>query len=232
LKQIDSWKGFLGKEWLLSADEKKKLRTLIAGKEILVWAVIHEMNQSIGPWDIQIVFLVGDHARPLSNGSSETWQKWIAINRITGEPREAFISAEAWIDRTKYGAACKQAYETLGLWSEAYKGCVHHGITSNPVDAKSISHHTKVVIPRLYAFLIPYYQVRGHYSSKRDILKTENAVYPKQLLEIMLDILHFEEPEIFRKSNIAQIKAVLQRHFHREKSRSTKSLRLASNPSK
>jgi hypothetical protein len=77
--------------------------------------------------------------------------------------------------------------------------------------------YTQVIIPQLYEFLAPRYSSRAHHSEKRDTAAVQRkALFPKELLEDMLDILRMEYPHIFGQTTLNQLKATIQRHLARK----------------
>lgn len=77
--------------------------------------------------------------------------------------------------------------------------------------------YTQSIIPQLYEFLAPYYLIRGHHSEKRDAsLEKRKALFPKELLKDMLDILRMEHPHVFEQTTVNQLKASIQRHLARK----------------
>ena len=77
--------------------------------------------------------------------------------------------------------------------------------------------YTQTIIPQLYEFLAPHYTNRGHHSEGRDrAVERRKALFPKELLEDMLDILRMEHPHVFKQTTVNQLKASIQRYLARK----------------
>lgn len=63
--------------------------------------------------------------------------------------------------------------------------------------------YTQSIIPQLYEFLASHYVNLGHHSEMKDtaVLKRK-ALFAKELLEDMLEILRMEHPEVFGQTTI------------------------------
>lgn len=75
---------------------------------------------------------------------------------------------------------------------------------------------TRLIIPRLYEFMAPYYPSPGHYCAKLDGSLAEAkrpARFPKEILADMLEILRQEHPYAFENTTQSQLKSVLQRYL-------------------
>ncbi len=145
-----------------------------------------------------------------------------ARHRDTGEIRQTSIPYEP-PDASDWGAnPVITAFKELGLWDHAEKGSLRRFLVSSR-KAQGWPMYTQLIIPRLYEFLAPHYTNRGHHSEKRDhAVERRRALFPKELLEDMLEILRMEHPHVFGQTTVNQLKATIQRHLAR-KAKSIKS---------
>jgi len=225
LKQVNLWKRFLEKQSLLTVDDKRNVEKLVSGAELLAWHALLEANlPQVGPWTVFWVLLP---TRIDAEGRAEYLHpalKLTAIHRDSREKREAIIPAEEYNAPAKWPAAWGRAFEQLGISDLIDKGAVHQGLMSAR-QPKGWPLFTQFIIPALYEHLLPFYEELGHYSENRDTLATRKALFPKELLEHMLDILRLEHPDTFAHGTVGQLKAVIQRYLERKQLKNTKSVK-------
>lgn len=218
IEQIDEWKILLEKDFILVLSEDLKLQVK-RFVHFLQWQVIQtliEANPYVDVWRLQIHLL---QPEPCSDGRRMSGWDILAINTETDEIKKEHISGEIMRDMGLAGNAVRKAFEKLGLWEPLIDEGVRHRLTSKH-NTSGWPIWTKFVIPRLYEFLLPFYVDRGHFSEKRDRGShlQRSSLYPKALLEDMLEILRLEHPWVFlnESSNTSQLKAVIQRHLERK----------------
>lgn len=223
LRQIDQWKDLLKKECVLPATQRSELQRTILGAEALVWNALIEANlPQVGPWTLRMALVPtgkGEGGGPIYVYPPV---KITAVNRETQEVRETIIP---YNDPTSSstGDAYRKAFKELDLYDLIKKDSPARGLVSAR-KPQGWPIFTRYVIPKLYEFLLPYYQRAGHHSDKWDRAPEldRRALYPKELLEDMVDILKVEHRSWFADYTVRRLKAVIQRHLAK-KARSTKS---------
>ena len=222
LQQIERWKTFLSRDFLLLPNQKAELGKWVLGAESLAWQALIQANcPQVGPWKLELNFV------PTGQGDSGAvyifpGQRIVAFNVKTKEIREVVIPAEEFNDPARYGGAYRKAFKTLGIWDLLWKGSSGRGLISarKPQGWPVFTH---IVIPQLYEYLIPYYKRPGHYSNRIDSAdRRRPARFPGELLQDMLEILRMEHPHVFGRTTIPQLKAIIQKYLWR-KDKSTKS---------
>jgi hypothetical protein len=139
-----------------------------------------------------------------------------ACQRDTGEIRRASIPHEPLDAPDLRANSFQRAFEELGLWEQLEKGSLRRYFISSR-KAQGWPMYTQAIIPQLYEFLAPHYPNRGHHSEQRDrTVEKRKALFPKELLEDMLDILRMEHPHVFGQTSVNQLKASIQRHLPRK----------------
>ena len=215
LRQAERWKAFLSKDFLLFPNQKAELEKWIQQAELVVWPALIESNREVGPWRLGFSFVPTgqDDCGPVYIFPG---QRIVALNVQTKETREALIPAEEFNDPGRCGDAYKRAFKTLGIWSLLLKGPPGHGLISahKPQGWPIFTH---IVIPRLYEYLIPYYEEPGHYSERIDSPEARRpARFPGELLRDMLDILRVEHPNFFPQTTLPQLKGAIQKYLERK----------------
>ena len=222
LEQIERWKAFLSKDFLLLPNQKAECEKWIFGAESLAWqALIQANSPEVGPWRLELNFV------PTGQGDSGLvytfpGQRIVAFNVKTKERREVLIPAEEFNDPARCGKAYRKAFSTLGVWDLLWMGSAGRGLTSarKPQGWPVFTH---IVIPRLYEYLSPYYKEPGHYSDRIDSPGPRRpAHFPGELLRDMLEILRMEHPHVFAQTTVRQLTAVVQNYLVR-KAKSIKS---------
>jgi hypothetical protein len=218
LRQIDKDRKFLAKDFILPAEEKLRFEKSFSIAEMLAWQAILEINcYQVGHWRIETVQLPtawDEDGQPQYRNPN---LKIIAVHIESEEERQAIIPGQELADFGKRAQAWKHAYQQLGIWDLVYLDSVNKGVLSaRRPHAWAV--FTKYIIPRLYEYLLPYYEKPGHYSRNRDTFKAGKAQYPNELFEDMLLILHLELPEFFSDASACQIKAAIQKYLEKRKS--------------
>jgi hypothetical protein len=217
LRQIERWKKFLKTDFLLPAGQRAEIiRTINLTQLFVCNALIQTNSDRVGDWKLQYEWIPTGKDE---SGNSEYIRPALRItaqHRHTGEIRHASIPHEPF-DTSDLGAnQFQRAYEELGLWEQLGKGSPRRYLISSR-KAQGWPMYTRVIIPQLYEFLASRYSSRGHHSEKRDMAVVQRkAVFPKELLEDMLDILRMEHPHIFGRATVNQLKATIQRHLARK----------------
>ncbi len=214
LGQIERWKEFLKVDLLLSGRERADIIRSINQIQFSTCRALIEANSPrIGHWDMRYEWIPS--GKDETGGPLYIWPalRITAQHQETGETRCALIPQERLDDSRLTDNWVQKAFEELGLWEQLEKGSLRRYLVSSR-KPQGWPMYTQTVIPQLYEFLVPNYSIRGHHSEKRDITdQMRNALFPKELLEDMLDILRMEHPHAFDKTTINQLKAGIQRHL-------------------
>jgi hypothetical protein len=223
LRQIERWKRFLKTDFLLLPSQRAEVEKWICQTETMVCNALVQANfRRVGDWDLQYDWMPTGTDGAGSPVFIRSGLRITARHLQTDEVRKALIPGEA-LYRSDLGAnPFQKAFEELRLWETLEKGSLRrHLISARKPQGWPL--YTRFIVPHLYEFLAPYYSQRGHYSEKRDTADNQRkALFPKELLDDMLDILRMEHPHAFEKTTVNQLKASIQRHLER-KSRSIKS---------
>jgi hypothetical protein len=215
LQQIERWKAFLRKDFLLLTNQKVELEKWILGAESLVWQALTEANfPQVGLWRLGLISVPTGQD---DSGSVHIFpgRRIVAFNVKTKETRQVLIPAEEFNDPARYGDAYRTAFKTLGIWDLLWKGSASRGLTSarKPQGWPVFTH---IVIPQLYEYLIPYYKKPGHYSDRIDSPgRRRPARFPGELLQDMLELLRMEPP-LFGQTTVLHLKAVIQNYLARK----------------
>ena len=220
LNQFEKWRNFLEKDFILSlsSEVKAQLEQFVFGAEWMVWQALTEANPKAGPWDLCYRFLPtgkdenGRHVFIYPSIQLE------AVHRETKETRTAQIPGGKPFRPSELSAAFRKAFNDLGLWAYVWTGDPSRDLLSNR------SRHawpvfTKFIIPRLYEFMLPYYKKRPHHSERLDgsnLQRKRQALYPKELLQDMLEVLKMEHSWAFEKATLHGLKGVIQRYHVRK----------------
>jgi hypothetical protein len=223
LRQIERWKGFLKTDFLLPASERAEVIRRINQTQLLARnALIQANSPRIGDWEMRYGWIPTGQDE---SGNSVYIRPALGItarHRETGEIRRTSIPHELADASDLEPSPIIRAFKELGLWEHAEKGSLRRYLVSSR-KAQGWPMYTQLIIPQLYEFLAPHYPNRGHHSEKRDrAMEERQALFPKDLLEDMLDILRMENPHVFGQTTINQLKASIQRHLAR-KTKSIKS---------
>jgi hypothetical protein len=221
LRQAGRWRQLLGDDFLVPAEQTKDLERTLTGAEMFAWnALIEASFPKLGPWNLSRQF-VPTHKDPDPRYIHPD-MRIVAIHEKTGQTRVAIIpggqgSAAEW------GDVWKKAFGELGLLDLVLKRQRRKPLVSAR-HAQAWPIFTKVVIPRLYDFLAPFYRKLGHVWSERERVLKRDAFFSKELLEDMRDILRQEHPHVFARITRDQLKAAVHRHLTRRR-KSTESAR-------
>lgn len=216
LQQIERWKAFLSKDFLLLPNQKAELGKWIQQAEPLVWLAIMEANSEVGPWK------VGSNFVPTGQDDSGSvyifpGQCITAFNQETKETKEVLIPAEESNDPARYGDAYRKAFKSLGIWDLLWKGSAGRGLTSMR-KPQGWPVFTQIVIPRLYEYLIHYYKEQGHFSDRVDAPgRSRPALFPRALFQDMLELLRMEHPHVFAQTTVPHLKGVIQKYLDRKR---------------
>jgi hypothetical protein len=210
LRQANRVRHMLHDDFLLSSEQKAEIEKTLSGAELFAWnALIETSFPKLGPWNLSREF-VPTHEDPEPR-CIQLEIRIVAIHEATKEKRVALIpgrtnSAATW------GDAWRKAFTELELLDLVLKPRRRRRlVAARPSQGWRI--FTKVVIPRLYDFLVPFYRKRGHVWSAKENALSRDAFFPKELLEDMLAILRQEYPEVFDRMILEQLKAAIQRHL-------------------
>jgi hypothetical protein len=222
LEQVQRWKAFLSKDFLLLPVQKAELGRWILGAESLAWQALIQANfPQVGSWKLELIPVPTDQG---DCGSMYIFpgQRIVAFNVNTKETQEVLIPAEEFNDPARYGNAYRKAFETLGIWDLLWKGSAGRDLISarKPQGWPVFTHG---VIPKLYEYLIRYYKQKPHYSDRIDSPERERtANFPGELLQDMIELLRMEHPHVFSHTTVPQLKGAIQKYLDRKK-QSTKS---------
>jgi len=217
LRQIERWKKFLKTDFLLLPNQRAEVERWIVQTEMLVCNALVEANSArVGDWALQYDWMPTGTDEAGTPVYIRPGLRITARHGQTGEVREACIPSEALYPSGLQANPYQRAFEELGLWETLEKGSLRRYLISSR-KPQGWPLYTRFVVPRLYEFLAPYYSKRGHYSEKRDTANNQRkALFPKELLEDMLDILRMEHPHAFERTTVNQLKASIQRHLARK----------------
>jgi hypothetical protein len=222
LQQIERWKAFLRKDFLLLTNQKAELEKWIFGAESMAWQALIEANfPQVGPWKLGLISVPTEQD---DSGSVYIFPglRIVAFNLKTKETREVLIPAEEFNDPARCGDAYRRAFKNLRIWDRLWTGPAGKDLISarKPQGWPVFTH---IVIPRLYEYLFPYYKKPSHYSDRIDSLgRRRPAHFPGELLQDMLELLRMEHPHVFARTTAPQLKSIIQKYLGR-KEESTKS---------
>jgi hypothetical protein len=209
VRQIDRWRKLLSNDFILQKEQRQELEKTLSQWEWFAWnALIEGSLSGLGEWSMSRRWLP-THKDPKPRYVHPATQI-LAVHHKTGEKRSVVIPGDS-SDEVSMADAWREAFTKLGLLDLL----LERKRKSRLVSARRSQAwpiFTKVVIPRLYEFMLPYYAKRGHvWSDKEENLK-RNAFFPKELLTDMREILQIEHPDAFSRLTIDQLKANIQRH--------------------
>jgi hypothetical protein len=221
--QIGRWKDFLRNDLILQDSQRAKIIREINQTEFLVCAALMQSNSKrVGNWELQYGWIPTGKDEFGNSIYNRPALRITARHRETLEIRHASVPDELLGGSGLGVNHIQKAFEALGLWHQLRKGSPRRYLVSSR-KAQGWPMYTRVIIPRLYEFLAPHYSNRGHHSEKRDRAEVpRKALFPKELLLDMLEILQMEHPHVFGRTTLNQLKANIQRHLGRN-SKSIKS---------
>jgi hypothetical protein len=215
LQQIELWKAFLRKDFLLFPNQKAEVEKWILGAESLAWQALIEANfPQVGPWKLGLFFV------PTGQDDSGSVYKYpgqriVAFNVKTKETGQVLIPGEEFNDPARCGDAYRRAFTALGIWDLLCKGPGCEGLISAR-KPQGWPVFTRILIPQLYEYLIPYYKKPSHYSDRIDAPRRRRpARFPGELIQDMLELLRMEHPHFFARTTVPQLKAVIQNYLTR-----------------
>jgi len=186
-------------------------------------ALVQANNPRVGDWQLKYEWI--------PTGSSDDGRltyirpglKITAKHQQTGEVQSTSISGEALHCLQLCENPFEKAFKAIGIWEAMRKGSLRRDLISSR-KPQGWPLYSQRIIPRLYEFLAPYYSNPGHYSERRDVPdQRRKALFDKELLEDMLDILRTEHPQVFAQTTLNQLKASIQRHLASRETVSIKS---------
>jgi hypothetical protein len=212
LKQLDEWKGLLKKDLVLSLnkDLKQHVEQSVLGTELMVWLALIEANPQVGPWDLQIVHLPSSYEENGRPVYAHPAREIRAVHRETKETRNAQIAGGSFPDLSADGF--RRAFEQLKLWDHLWKGDLSRPLISRRAP-QGWPVFTRLIVPRLYDFMAPYYEVVGHHWARHGTKSKRPARYPKDLLNDMLEVLRLEFPHYFHATTLNQLTSTVQGHL-------------------
>ena len=214
-RQIDRSKEFLDRNTVPSASTRAALETDVSVAEVSMWNALEETGlDTIGEWKLEWSLV--------PTGSDERGRPLYIFPdlRVTavhpdGTRKTAEVSGQDLTASTLVSARV-DALKKLGLWDLACKAKVPR-LTSSSRRKGAWPVYTRLVIPRLYECLIPYYPAAPHHSERIDKADTRrNARFPGELFRDMLEILQIEHPRAFSDTTAADLKAAVQRYLERK----------------
>jgi hypothetical protein len=214
LRQVDRWRHLLRRDCIVRDEQRSDLEATIDRAELFAWrSVIASIFPKLGEWNLstqRIPRTEVEDGRPVFMPDIQI----TANNETTGERRDAGVAGcdrlgPAWCQEWR------KALEELGLFKLAMSQSSGQPrlVSSRSLQAWPI--FTQNAIPRLYEFLLPYYQTKGHVWSEHESNLKRDAYYPKDLLRDMLNILQIEEIGVYGSMKANQLKSVIQRHLGR-----------------
>ena len=214
LKQVELWRDLLKRDFILSDAVKEQVETSVLGAELFAWRAVTEaaFSRPQGMWSLSWRFLgtsrTGDAA--FINPEIEV----TAIHSETKERRAVVMPCHR--GNAAWGAGWRAAFRQLGVLDEVLN---HRGQkpTATRRGEQGWPIFTQFVIPRLYRFLRPYYRSRGHIWSEKETTLKRDAIFSKDLLQDMLDILKLEHPDAFKSTTLRQVKAAVQRYLEKKR---------------
>jgi len=214
LRQVKRWKQLLRNDFILPAKQKTEIDQTLSRTEMFAWrARIEASFPKLGPWHLSWMCLP-THEDPEPRYIHPDI-RIVAIHEKTHQTRVAIVPGGIE-DAFSWGESWRQAFADLGLLELVLKRQTRKRLVSAR-RSQAWPIFTKVVIPRLYDFLAPFYRKRGHVWSEKENALKRDAFFPKELLDDMRDILRLEHPHIFPHVTRDQLKAAVQRYIGRNR---------------
>ena len=210
LRQAGRWRQLLDDDFIVPEEQKKELTNTLTGVEMFAWnALIESSFPKLGPWILSRQF-VPTHRDPDPRYIHPDI-RIVAVHEKSGQTRVAAIPGGKG-SGAEWGDVWRAAFVELGLLDLVLKRQRRKRLVSaRPAQAWPI--FTKVVIPRLYDFLAPFYRKPGHVWSEKEKVLKRDAFFTKELLEDMRDLLRQEYPHVFSRTSRDQLKAAVHRHI-------------------
>lgn len=218
IRHIESWKLFLKREFLLTAEVKAKIEWDIKATEAFIWAAIRDANYEIGDWIVQWTFTEVGKVETPDGEHVGSGLRVTATNRTTGEKRAHEVPGSVPSAPRAVASEYTEIFKALGLFDELWLGSPRPFYISRrsrqgwPVFSR--------MIRRLYEVMAPHYKSRGYYSERtggKDAFQSERrARYPKELLEDMLAVLRMHHPWVFSETTANHLKSAIQHHLERQ----------------
>lgn len=224
LQQVVNWRQFLSSDFLLPEGEKEQVEKSVECAELIAWnSLVEGSFPRLGSWALSRQIRVVER----KGNSPKAVQRITASRYNTGQKEPAETRTAVIVDHTLTGkrwcTAWRKAFEDLGLLDLVLKDTGHKRLVSAR-GPQAWPVFTQSVIPKLYEYLIPYYPKPGHVWSTKESTLRRNALFPQELLQDMLDILHVEHQDAFESTDIGDLKSVVYRYVaqKRESSKSAK----------
>jgi hypothetical protein len=217
LQQIERWKEFLKTDFIMSSSQRAEItKKIVIAQRLVGNAPIEANSPRVGDWEMEYSWITlgqDESGKPIGIRPALRIR---ARHCKTDEIRDASIPHEL-TDAASLGPnPFRKAFEELGLWGELKMGSLRRYLVSAR-KPQGWPMYTKIIIPQLYEFLIPYYPNPAHHSEKRDTTPEKRmALFPTELLRDMLEILQIEHPHVFGKATVNQLKASVRRHLDRK----------------
>lgn len=210
LRLAGRWRQLLGTDFLLPEEQRKEFARTLTGAEMFAWnALIEASFPKLGAWNLSRKF-VPTHRDPEPRHIYPDIQI-VAVHEKTGQKRVAVIPGGKG-SGAEWGNEWRQAFAELGVLDLVLKQQRRKRLVSAR-HSQAWPIFTKVVIPRLYDFLAPFYRKRGHVWSEKEKVLKRDAFFSKELLEDMRDVLRQEHPHVFAQITLDQLKAAVHRHI-------------------
>lgn len=210
LRQVGRWRQLLEDDFLVPAEQKKEIASTLTRAEMFAWnALIEASFPKLGPWNLSRKF-VPTHRDPKPRYIDPDI-RIVAIHEKTGETCVAVIPGGKG-SGAEWGDEWRKAFVELGLLDLVLKQQRRKRLVSVR-HAQAWPIFTRVVIPRLYDFLAPFYRKPGHVWSEKEKVLKRDAFFSKELLEDMRDVLRQEHPRVFAQITLDQLKAAVHRHI-------------------
>ena len=192
LRQTERWRTLLSDDFLLSVEQRNYVEKTLIAAEMCAWnALIETSFPRLGAWNLSQHFVpTGEDSEP---SRIHPDIRIVAIHETTREKRVAVVPGKGSLD--PWSDAWRKAFTTLGLLDLVLKRARRKRLVSRR-HSQAWPIFTKVVIPRLYDFLAPYYRKRGNIWSAREKVLQRDAFFSKELLEDMRGILLQEHPDV------------------------------------
>lgn len=221
LKQIETWKQFNERDFLFEADLKDAITKRIHLHEDTVWACIRDANFRIREWVLEWNFTPPGRVETPDGLRVNSGMIVKATNQVTGAVHSHEIPGDVGTAPRRLSDMCKEAYQALDLFDDLWLGAPGPLLVSKRRRPQGWPLYMRWVIPPIYDLLAPRYLSPAHYSEERDRdggPVTRAALYSKELLSDMLEILKREHPQVFDGTTENDIKAAVQRHHSRKAS--------------
>lgn len=210
-KEIDKAKKALeeGRN-LFPPDARDQTANYLRALELVVTNTWLEINSLPSvKWRVNLLYAVPDFDSP----SEDDGQIFlVAIHRQTKERRRVRIEAQSFVQDMR--KTVETAFGEMSITEQLQDQAIL--LTSGRRNHHAWPIYTRLVIPALYEYMLPFYGAKAHHSQQLDgDVPRRKALYPKQLFKDMLLILDMEHPDDFSGCSVAKLKAIVQT-YHRQ----------------